>query len=50
MERVRKIAIDCDDVLLDFNSGLATFSNENYGTNYSLLDIVNYLDVLGICT
>lgn len=42
MERRRKIAIDCDDVLLDFNSGLATFSNENFGTSYYLENIVEY--------
>ena len=42
MERPKKIAIDCDDVLLDFNTGLATFSNENFGTSYCLEDVVNY--------
>ena len=36
------IAIDCDDVLLDFNSGLATYSNEHFGTSYCLEDVVDF--------
>ena len=36
---MERLAIDCDDVLLDFNSGLAEFHNQNFGTNYTLSNL-----------
>lgn len=35
MIKRKRIGLDFDDVLIDFNGGLSIFCNENYGTSYS---------------
>lgn len=35
MIKRKRIGLDFDDVLIDFNGGLTRFHNENYGTSYS---------------
>ena len=35
----KKIAIDCDGVLSNFNSGIIKFINETEGTNFEITDI-----------
>jgi uncharacterized HAD superfamily protein len=38
----RKIGIDFDDVLFDFNGGMTDFHNKHYGTSYRVTDITLY--------
>jgi uncharacterized HAD superfamily protein len=38
----RKIGVDVDDVLIDFNEGLRIFHNTVYGTSYEISDIIQY--------
>lgn len=42
MERFKKVAIDNDDVLANFNTQLCRFHNQNYGTTLKLKDIKTY--------
>ncbi len=37
-----KIALDCDDVLVDANASLAVFHNERYGTSYTRDDVKHW--------
>lgn len=47
----KKIGIDLDDVVIDFNAGLCTYHNTLYGTAYGRQDIVQYeLERLWGCT
>ncbi len=38
----KRIGVDLDDVLLDFNTSLAFFHNEKYGTSYTRDEIVSF--------
>lgn len=38
----RRIGVDCDDVVIDFNEGLAKYHNKRYGTTYGRKDITSY--------
>lgn len=38
----KKLGIDFDDVLMDFNSALALFHNTKYGSNYTRADIRSF--------
>lgn len=42
MIKRKRVGLDFDDVLIDFNGGLAVFHNENYATSYSKEDITDW--------
>lgn len=51
MSKRRLIGIDCDDVVIDFNTGLAIYNRRFYGTTYCREDITSYkLNSMWGCT
>ncbi len=42
MSLKKRIGLDFDDVLFDFNGGLLTFHNEIYGTSYTAEDVTQW--------
>ncbi len=38
----KKIGLDFDDVLFDFNAGLMVFHNATYGTSYTIQDVTQW--------